>query len=43
MGVEHDRVQSNRVHTLSLDVWIRSNDTARVKARIPMNKPNSHP
>jgi hypothetical protein len=43
MGVEHNSIQSNQVHTLLLDVWIRNNDTARAKARIPMNKPNSHP
>jgi hypothetical protein len=43
MGVEHNNIQSNRVHTLLLDVWIRNNDTARAKAWILTNKPNSHP
>jgi hypothetical protein len=38
MGPEYNRVPSNRVHTLSLDVWIRSNDIARIKARPPTNK-----
>jgi hypothetical protein len=33
MGPEYDRVPSNRVHTLPLDVWIRSNDAAKIKAR----------
>jgi hypothetical protein len=35
MGAEYDRMPSNRVHTLPPDVWIRSNDNARVKARVP--------
>jgi hypothetical protein len=35
MGDEYDRVPGNRVHTLPPDVWIRSNDTARVKAWVP--------
>jgi hypothetical protein len=35
MGPEYDRVPSNQVHTLLLDVWIRSNDAARIKAGSP--------
>jgi hypothetical protein len=36
-------VLSNRVHTFPPDVRIRSNDTARVKARVPPNKRISRP
>jgi hypothetical protein len=35
MGAEHNRMPSNRVHTLPPDVRIRGNDTARVKAWNP--------
>jgi hypothetical protein len=38
MGAEHDRMPSNRVHTLLPDVRIRGNDTARVKARTPLEQ-----
>jgi hypothetical protein len=43
MGTKHNRVQSDWVHTLPLDVRIRSNDVARAKARIPTNKPTTTP
>jgi hypothetical protein len=43
MGTEYDRVSSNRLHTLSPDVWIRSNNTARVKARVPRTNESAVP
>jgi hypothetical protein len=43
MGAEYDRMSSNRIHTLSPDVWIRSNDPARVKARVPRTNQSAVP
>ena len=43
MDTEYDIMPSNQVHTLSPDVWIQSNDTARVKARVPRTNQSAVP
>ena len=43
MGLEHDRVPGNRVHTFPPIVWIRSHDTARVKTRPPRTNKSAVP
>jgi hypothetical protein len=42
MSTEHGRIQSNQIHTLSLDVQIRSNDVAGAEAQISTSEPHSH-